>query len=139
MNPSQSQASKLVLGRLTRGRFIGDSLPSRELCFCLWLYAWIIWCVRLLLIHLSIRLCVLPGDLCQHDWHHRNVRGDWSNACYERRRDLAAGCPGWPEPYREVWGLKQAIDIVFQGLASLPPLSDSELLSHDIDNILLSM
>jgi hypothetical protein len=114
---------KLVRGRLTFGRFVGDPLPGRDLPLgqCLW--SWGRWVSRLLVLHIPTRLCVLPGDLCQHDWHHRHPQGDWSNACYERQRDLAASCPGWPEPYDEVWGLGKAIDVVFAGLASLPPLA----------------
>ena len=136
---SQSQASKLILGRLTFGRFVGDPLPRYNLGLRPWIVAWAVWVTRLLLLHIPSRLCILPGDLCQHDWHHRFPRGDWSNACYERGRDLAARCPGWPEPYREVWGLDNAIDLVFQGLASLPPLPKSTLLALDIDEVLLSM
>jgi hypothetical protein len=122
MAPDHSHANKCRLGRLTFGRFVGEPIPSRDLPPGQWLYAWGRWLFRLFALHIPTRLCVLPGDLCQHDFHHRHPRGDWSNAGYERQRDLTAGCPGWPEPYREVWGLGNAIDVVFAGLASLPPL-----------------
>jgi hypothetical protein len=127
-----AHADKHMLCRLTFGRFVGDPLPSRDLPPGQWLWAWGWWLLRLLVLHIPTRMCVLPGGLCQHDWHHRHPRGDWANACYERRRDLTAGCPGWPEPYREVWGLGHAIDMVFAGLASLPPLPASTSLSRDV-------
>ena len=125
MEPTPSQAHKLILGRLTFGRFVGDPLPSRALPRGPWLRAWGLWGLRLLCLHVPTRLCVLVGDLSQHDWHHRHPRGDWSNACYARARDLAAGCPDWPEAYTAVWGLDRAIDEVFADLAALPPLCDT--------------
>jgi hypothetical protein len=128
----EAHQHKRILGRLTFGRFVGDPLPSRALPLGQWLWAWGRWLTRLLFLHIPTRMCVLPGDLCQHDWHHRHPRGDWSNAYYERQRDRAAGCPGWPEPYREVWGLGAAIDVVFAGLASVPLLPESTPLSRDV-------
>jgi len=116
---------KLRLGRLTFGRFVGEPLPSSALPLRPWLWAWGRWTIRLFLLHLPSRLCVLVGDLCQHDFHHRHPLGDWSNAAYARQCDLAAGCPGWPEPYGEIWGLGTAINEVFKALASLPPLPTS--------------
>jgi hypothetical protein len=120
-----SQHRKYLLGRLTFGRFVGEPCPSRDLPLERWLLAWGRWCARLLWLHIPTRLCVLVGDLCQHDWHHRHPTGDWSNACYARQRDLQSGCPGWPEPYTAIWGLDKAIDEVFAGLAALPPLPAS--------------
>ena len=134
-----AHTTKLLLGRLTFGRFVGDPLPSHTLPPRPWLYAWGRWGIRLLLLHIPTRLCVLVGDLCQHDWHHRHPHGDWSNACYERHCDLAAGCPGWPEPYTEVWGLDKAIDEVFQGLADLPPLPAPRLVWRDLAEGAVSM
>jgi hypothetical protein len=132
-------ANKLVLARLTVGRFVGEPIPSSGLSLGPWLWAWGRWLARLLLLHVPSRLCVLMGDLCQHDWHHRHPRGDWSNAGYARQRDRAAGCPGWPEAYREVWGLGNAIDAVFEGLASLPPLPESTLSPSAVADVALGM
>jgi hypothetical protein len=89
--------TKYVRGRLTFGRFVGDPLPGRDLppwAVPLGWGRWLSDCLSCI----PTRLCVLPGDLCQHDWHHRHPRGDWSNACYERQQDLTAGCPGWRSP-----------------------------------------
>lgn len=132
-------ANKVVIARLTVGRFVGEPLPRRDLPPGPQLWAWGRWCTRLLLLHVPTRLCVLVGELCQHDWHHRHPRGDWANAVYERQRDLAAGCPGWPEPYREVWGLGNAIDAVFAGLASLPPLPEATLSPRAVADMALGM
>lgn len=131
--------NKRMLGRLTFGRFVGEPIPRHDLPLRPWLWAWGRWITRLLLLHIPTRMCVLVGDLCQHDWHHRRPRGDWSNAAYERQRDLAAGCPGWPEPYEAVWGLDNAIDVVFEGLASLPPLPEPPSLARDVDKVVLGM
>ena len=139
MAPHLSHANKCRLGRLTFGRFVGEPIPSRDLPPGQWLWAWGRWLFRVFALHIPTRLCVLPGDLCQHDFHHRHPRGDWSNAGYERQRDLTAGCPGWPEPYREVWGLDNAIDVVFTGLASLSPLPASTLSWRDAAEWALSM
>ena len=122
MDLSPSHTHKCMLARLTFGRFVGDGLPSRTMPLGSWCWAWGRWVLRLLLLHIPTRLCVLVGDLTVHDWHHRHPHGDWANAPYARARDLAAGCPGWPAVYEEVWGLDQAIDVVFTGLAALPPL-----------------
>ena len=129
---------KYRLSRLTFGRFVGEPWPSRDLSPGLWWLAWSRWCCRLLWLHIPTRLCVLVGDLCQHDWHHRHPRGDWSNACYARQRDIQAGCPGWPEPYSAVWGLDQAIDEMFAGLAALPPLPEAPS-TRDVTASMLAM
>lgn len=138
MDHQPAHPYKLVLGRLTFGRFVGEPLPNRDLSRCARVWAWGRWCTRLLCLHIPTRLCVLVGDLCQHDWHHRHPRGDWSNACYERQYDLAAGCPGWPEPYEALWGLDKAIDAVFTGLAALPPLPEPRS-SQDVAAVILGM
>ena len=135
----KSNSNKLALARLTVGRFIGEPIPQNNLPLRQWLWGWGRWLTRLMLLHVPSRMCVLVGDLSQHDWHHRHPRGDWSNASYERQCDLAAGCPNWPESYREVWNLDNAIDAVFEGLASLPPISESTLPSCDVADVALGM
>lgn len=118
------QPAKVVLARLTAGRFMGESPPPPGLAAVRGSWAWGGWAARMLLIHLPFRLLVMVGDLPQHDWHHRHVHArDWPNAAYARQRDIEAGHPGWPEPYTEVWGLLPAVDAVFVLLSSLPSLS----------------
>lgn len=136
MTPRPSLSRKRLLGRLTFGRFVGEPCPRSDLPLGRWGWAWARWSARLLWLHIPTRLCVLVGDLCQHDWHHRHPQGDWSNAGYARQGDLMAGCPGWPEPYTAVWGLDQAIAEVFAGLAALPPLPAPPSPYEATDNML---
>jgi hypothetical protein len=120
------QPAKIVLARLTVGRFMGEAVPPSDLPLMHEVVAWGCWLARMLLIHLPFRVFVMPSDLPQHDWHHRHPSSkDWPNGAYARQRDLEEGCPGWPEPYTEVWGLLPAIDAVFQLLSSLPPLAET--------------
>lgn len=117
------QPAKVVLARLTAGRFMGEPAPPPGLTGARRALAWGGWAARMLLVHLPFRLLVMVGDLPQHDWHHRHIHArDWPNAAYARQRDIEAGLPGWPAPYTEVWGLLQAVDAVFVLLSSLPPL-----------------
>lgn len=116
------ETRKLTLARLTAGRFMGEPAPiikSRGLAAIL---AWARWLSRMAVIHLPARVFVIVSDLPAHDWHHRHAYHDWTAAAYERQRDLEAGCPGWPEVYTEVWGLRNAIDAVFRLWSELPPL-----------------
>ena len=53
------------------GRFCGDPVPNRDLNFTYRWCAWLIWWFRLFFYHLPVRIAVLPGDLPQHDFHHR--------------------------------------------------------------------
>jgi hypothetical protein len=116
------QPAKIVLARLTVGRFMGESIPTSNTSPAWQAVAWVRWLTHMLLIHLLFRVFVVAGDLPQHDWHHRHPSSkEWPTAAYARQRDLEEGCPGWPEPYAEVWGLLPAIDAVFRLLSSLPP------------------
>ncbi|KYF64591.1 hypothetical protein BE11_45505 [Sorangium cellulosum] len=118
------QPAKVVLARLTAGRFMGEPAPPPGLAGVQRAWAWGRWAARMLLVHLPFRLLVMVGDLPQHDWHHRHIQArDWPNAAYARQRDIEAGHPGWPEPYSEVWGLLPAVDAVFVLLSSLPSLA----------------
>ena len=114
-----NHVNKSTIGALSFARIVGDRLPDKALPFRQWSWAWFRWVGRLLLLHIPTRLCVLPGDLPHHDFHHRKPRFDWLHAGYARRRDIENGDSDWP-PYEEVWGLDKAIDRVFRDLASLP-------------------
>lgn len=119
------QPHKLVLARLTSGRFMGEPVPPASLPLPSRLAAWGRWILKMGVFHIPARAAVTVGDLPQHDYHHRHPRrNDWANAVYARQQDLEAGCPGWPEPYTEVWGLFNALDEVFELWSTLPPLTE---------------
>ncbi len=107
-------SNKLHLARLTSGRFVGEPAPPAGLGASRAALAWSWWAFKMATYHLACRCFVLVGDLPVHDWHHRHPSSrDWPNALYSRQRDLDLGCPHWPEPYTEVWGLHRAIDATF--------------------------
>ena len=119
---------KLTLARLTAGRFMGERAPISGSKGLRAVVAWTQWLARMALIHLPARAFVIVGDLPAHDWHHRHAYDNWTVAAYERQHDLEAGCPGWPEVYTEVWGLRCAIDAVFQLWSELPPIDVPSLI-----------
>jgi hypothetical protein len=131
--------AKLILARLTVGRFMGESAPRYRDDFQKW--AW--WWIRVLLIHIPARIFVLVGDLPQHDWHHRHPLEPWTLAAFSRQQDIDNGCPKWPESYNDVWGLDKAIDHVFDLWSKLPELTMDELdlviNQAEIDDVLTGM
>ena len=146
--PDRNESPKLVLARLTVGRFLGDPVPCVSLPWHQRVLAWGNWTIRLIFIHLPARVFVLVGDLPSHDWHHRHPTkdylgnpADWANAAYERFRDMQDGCQGWPEPYCEVWGLFPAIDAVFELLSRLPPIEslDNSVSIESIEDLIHGM
>ncbi|AMV48340.1 hypothetical protein ATN79_47655 [Paraburkholderia caribensis] len=116
---------KYVHGTHSWGRFCGRRTPSANgkglICATL---EWLVWAAEHLVYHLPVRLVVLPGDLSQHDFHHRNPSDSgWKTAAYARRDDVDAGDRRWP-PYREFWGLHNAIGHVFRGIATATVIPD---------------
>jgi hypothetical protein len=110
---------KYVHGTHSWGRFCGRSVPARrgDNAVVYGLH-WMLWVLEHALYHLPVRLVVLPGDLPQHDFHHRNPGTmRWPNATYAREDDVNEGDPRWP-PYLEFWGLHNAIAHVFAGIAA---------------------
>jgi hypothetical protein len=101
------------------GRFCGRSVPCRRGdSVVMYALRWMVWVLEHALYHLPVRLTVLPGDLPQHDFHHRNPGTmRWPNATYAREDDVKEGDPRWP-PYSEFWGLHNAIAHVFAGIAA---------------------
>jgi fatty acid desaturase len=111
----QGDTQKVILGRLTRARFFGESVPQSGAGYL----AWAGWWLRMLMVHLPQRLLVASGDLPNHDWHHRRTHGDWANAAYGRRDDALEDQGNWP-PYSEHWGFVAAAEETFGLLGSLP-------------------
>lgn len=106
--------------RRTCGRFSGEPFPAAHFRQNPW--TWVLWVLRWVFIHIPVRLGCWVGEGPEHDWHHRHVNSrDWANGAFARQRDLEAGCPGWPEPYTEVWGIIEALDRVFEALSRSEP------------------
>ncbi|MEV7970159.1 fatty acid desaturase [Sphaerisporangium sp. NPDC088356] len=102
---------------LTNAIFIGEPVPPPGEA----LWAWTRWWARMTLVHFPARYLVLTGDTVCHDFHHRfPMSKDWAGYIFAREADHAAGTPGWP-PYRQVWGLVPAIDVVFDSLRAADP------------------
>ena len=81
------------------------------------------WCLRMLLLHLPVRLSCLVADLPAHDWHHLAHRAgqksrDWYNSLTLREQAIANGdIPGFAT--RELWGMENMIEHQFCYLESL--------------------
>ncbi|PYC83208.1 stearoyl-CoA 9-desaturase [Streptomyces tateyamensis] len=106
---------------LTNAIFLGEAAPPPGLPAGHRLLAWARWWTRMLLVHFPARYLVLTGDTVVHDFHHRApMSRDWANYLYAREDDHRLGHPGWP-PYRHVWGLVAAIDLVFDSLRAADP------------------
>jgi fatty acid desaturase len=111
MRSSTAPAGRERIVDLSWGRFCGDVVPTEE-HFC----HWIRWWLRMLFYHLPCRLLVLAGDAPQHDFHHMAPSGRrWTVSAYERRDRIEEGKMG----DCEVWGLFEAIDIVFGNFSTI--------------------
>jgi fatty acid desaturase len=91
----------------THARFFGVPFPRAASSARMWE-----WAARMTG-ELILRFLVVPGDLPNHDWHHRHPSSrDWTHAAYARQAAIEAG-----ESYpMETWGLVKAID---RGLSSI--------------------
>jgi fatty acid desaturase len=114
---SEVKTRKALMGELTFGRYCGEPMP--ELVWSNW-RALTYWALRMLAVHWTVRVLVLQLDLPNHPFHHRHPQGDWANATFAQRDDELSGEGAWG-PYREAWGLRDAIAHNFRLLASLPP------------------
>lgn len=132
-----SQKSLIARSKmLTNARFCGEPLMINDQDSGITKFRkWSLWLARMTFIHLPTRLFVLSGDLVVHDWHHRCGFGaDWANAFYAR----AAMCEKLKDtdhPLTEVWGLKNALDLVFENLSKMEEI-DPELIENDPDAIM---
>jgi len=102
--PNTSVDKKNRDTRLSYGRFCGDPIPDIEEYSVRFLYLWLVWWLRVLLIHLPNRTAVLVGDLSQHDLHHKRPSSDWTNASYIRRDDINNSSKESDWKYTNEWG-----------------------------------
>ena len=109
---------KRLVCRTTIGVFPASPPPDAPASTARGAVAWGLWWARLLTEHLVTRLFVLVGDAPCHDYHHRRPSAhDWPSYIHARQHDVERGCPGYPEPYAECWGMTSAIDQTLQSLA----------------------
>lgn len=86
------------------GRFLLPILPNKDAGLDEWLF----WTTKIALANI-VRITVLPGDLQQHDYHHKaGPRSDWTNSRYKRYEANIE-----EESYQHFWSLSAAIDYVF--------------------------
>ena len=106
-------SKRVVLARLTSGRFLGKAFPQRCITSkLLWIAHTPVWWVT--------KVAVWPSDSAGHDAHHLSPGKDrWWEPAYSRRDFLRMNEPG-SQLLTEIWGLKQAIDATFALMASLP-------------------
>jgi hypothetical protein len=99
----------------SHGRFCGQAPPFEQS-----LLAWLIWGLQMVY-NLIVRIAVLPGEMAEHDWHHKSpkTQQDWANGIYARQREVEAGIA-----YSEFWGLENAIEHVFQSFAQASTLPE---------------
>jgi fatty acid desaturase len=111
---------RVVWSRLTRNRYSGE-IPSDERAG--W-PAWARWWLRMILIHGTFRVWVVPLDLAVHHWHHaRPGDSSWPRVAFAYRDGRGAGSAS-DDSGLEVWGLIEAINLTFDHLALVPPDAD---------------
>jgi len=112
----------------TSARYCGAPVPARGQPAGRQLLAWLRWTALTVGYHVPARLLVIVGDLPNHDYHHRYPStAEWTTSAYARQLDIDTGPEG--PPYREVWGMAAAIDMMFTSLAR-PEENVADALSH---------
>jgi hypothetical protein len=105
----------------THARFFGLPFPDNSSIAELW------WWIFRMLGQLILRALIVPGDLANHDWHHRHPSSrDWPFAAYARQEAIERG-----ESYSETWGIIQAIDRGLSSIAAQVPLRQER--SHTLE------
>ncbi len=104
------------------GRFCGRQVPVKQSHWLHHCFRWLVWSAEHAFYHLPVRLVVLPGDLPQHDFHHRHPGTyKWPQAAFAREADRhVTETSNWPD-YQEFWGLHNAIAHVFKIIANSQP------------------
>ncbi|WP_210189452.1 hypothetical protein [Agrobacterium rosae] len=117
---NEVRTGRAHIASLSNAIFIGEAAPV-GLRGSAAVFPWAKWILRMLVIHLPVRLLVLTGDTVVHDYHHRHPRArEWAKYIFLRQQDMEDGHKGWPS-YREVWGLNAGMNIVFSSLEKADP------------------
>ena len=84
-------------------RFCGEAAPAVTDSGLQWAR----WGLRMLLVHLPVRLLVVPGDIIVHDYHHvfASCR-KWPTAIYERQAHVGEGA------WQHSWGIANWASVV---------------------------
>lgn len=121
--PPFSSNRREDLRRRSWARFCGSPLPAPGRSRLASMGSMTAWWMKMFFYHVPVRLFVLPGDLPQHDYHHRAASTkQWASAAYARREEKDRSGSG----YQEVWGLHRALDRVICGIAGMEPARPSE-------------
>lgn len=108
------------------GRFCGSRVPSPTGRWMFDTLQWLKWSAGVAG-HLVIRISVLPGDLPQHDFHHRFPgTTEWTRASYARTTDAVDGAF---DDSTEFWGLRSSLHHVFE---ILEQSEKDEVKSHEL-------
>jgi hypothetical protein len=106
----ETMQRKAYIGRCW-GRFCGSALDPDK--------ARLMWWLKIIFLHLPVRLAILPSDTAAHDWHHlassANKARQWPYTIYFRQEGIDSGdTHGFAQ--RELWGLRDMLDHVFEGI-----------------------
>ncbi|WP_228769904.1 fatty acid desaturase [Actinokineospora alba] len=119
--PGTTTTGREYFAGLTNAIFLSSPPPAADEPGPRRLAGWIRWWATTLTVHFPSRYLVLTGDTVCHDFHHRYpMTKEWPDYVFARQRDLERGHPGWP-PYTAAWGLRAAIDRVFDSLRAADP------------------
>lgn len=111
--------------RATANIYCGEMPPAKTGVFWADQLALRTWDIKMFFVHfLFERLFILVADTPNHALHHRFPKSDWHNAPYTHQIDVEKDLfpYPYPEPYIEIWGAIQAIDLTLESLAKQPPL-----------------
>jgi fatty acid desaturase len=101
LDNTEAEPNRERLDELTFGRFCGDPVPHTTGSSILESTGlWLLWWLRVLVLHIPYRLYILVGDTVQHDLHHIRPGCDWANSAHIRRDAVQADS----KRYNEVWG-----------------------------------
>jgi hypothetical protein len=113
-NTSERRNTPYFYADISWGRFCGLQYPSAKGNVFVWYLINIFY-------HLPTRLFILVGDLPQHDFHHRHpLVENWVDARALRNKAIQNLDDDEPQ-YIEIWGIHNAISIVFEQLSQSEP------------------
>lgn len=101
------------------------------------------WTSHFVFLSVPLRFGCLVSDLPVHDWHHLAARvkqrsANWGSGIYLRQEAIENGdIIGFND--REVWGLKNALNLVFNGLKNSQIDPEKLIESKNFNKLLAGM